>query len=366
MTPPEASKGHTGRLSRLWRRFRGLDRETRAQQSGFSEAVLSRFLAYSEGSAGQVAATAALEVCAGLWSRAFASAKVEGTGAAEAVTPSTLALVGRDVIRRGESLHEIRVTGGRVRLIPSGSWDVHGPEDPEAWVYQSTTFGPSTSRTRWLPASAVVHVVYGHEAARPDVGIGPMEWGKLTGDLTGNLELRLGEEAGGPVGHIIPTPVDGGDRSVEDMREDLAGAKGRTLLAETTAAGWGDGMSAAPRADWQARRFGAHPPDVLPVLRHDAALAVAGACGVPAPLVSERGDGTAQREAWRRFLFGSVLPVARVVEAELSAKLDTPVGLDFTELHASDLAGRARAFQSMVGAGMELDRAAALAGLMGE
>ena len=43
-----------------------------------------------------------------------------------------------------------------------------------------------------------------------------------------------------------------------------------------------------------------------------------------------RGVWTGQREAWRRFLHGSVSPVARLVEAELSAKLDTPdLRLDF-------------------------------------
>ena len=33
-------------------------------------------------------------------------------------------------------------------------------------------------------------------------------------------------------------------------------------------------------------------------------------------------DGTGQREAWRRFLHGSVSPVARIVQGELRAKLD--------------------------------------------
>ena len=87
------------------------------------------------------------------------------------------------------------------------------------------------------------------------------------------------------------------------------------------------------------------------------------ACGVPIELVTT-ADGTGMREGWRRFIFGSVLPLARIVEAELSAKLETRVRLDFSDLAASDLAGRARAFQSMVGAGMEIEKAAGLAGLM--
>ncbi len=40
--------------------------------------------------------------------------------------------------------------------------------------------------------------------------------------------------------------------------------------------------------------------------------------------------------------------------------------LTFDGLFAADLSGRARAFQSMVGGGMDVSRAAALAGLMAD
>ena len=361
-------KGRTGLLRSLRGRLWGSRREVR-QQSGYSDAILNSFLAYSEGTAGRVSATGALEACAGLWSRAFASAAITpATAVTQSVTPSVLGLVGRDLIRRGESLHEIRVSDGRVRLIPVGSWSVHGSEDPESWIYQSTTYGASTSRTRWLPASAVIHIRFGYEPERPEIGIGPMEFAKLTGDLAANLELRLGEEAGGPVGHILPIPSDGGDGQdsdpLADLKRDLGSAKGRTLLGETTSAGWGDGAGAAPRSDWTARRFGASPPDVLPSLRTDAALAVAASCGVPPMLFEATGSGPL-REAWRQFLHGSVLPLSRVVESELSDKLDTPVKLDFKALAASDIMGRARAFQSLTKGGLNVAEAAQLAGLRG-
>ena len=45
--------------------------------------------------------------------------------------------------------------------------------------------------------------------------------------------------------------------------------------------------------------------------------------------------------------------------------MDTPaLALSFNRMFASDLSGRARAFQSMVGGGMDVQKAAALAGLM--
>ena len=42
------------------------------------------------------------------------------------------------------------------------------------------------------------------------------------------------------------------------------------------------------------------------------------------------------------------------------------MSLSWQELRASDLSGRARAFQSIVGGGMEVEWAAGLAGLMVE
>ena len=48
----------------------------------------------------------------------------------------------------------------------------------------------------------------------------------------------------------------------------------------------------------------------------------------------------------------------------MRAKLDDGVSINWDELRASDLSGRARAFQSMVTAGMDVTQAASIAGLM--
>ena len=70
------------------------------------------------------------------------------------------------------------------------------------------------------------------------------------------------------------------------------------------------------------------------------------------------------REAWRLALFSVLAPLGRLVESELQQKLDDQVSLSWQELRASDLSGRARAFQSMVGGGMAIAEAVAVAGLM--
>ena len=52
-----------------------------------------------------------------------------------------------------------------------------------------------------------------------------------------------------------------------------------------------------------------------------------------------------------------------IADAELSAKL-FPVTLEWQELRASDLQGRARAVQSLAAAGVDQERALEMAGLI--
>ena len=97
--------------------------------------------------------------------------------------------------------------------------------------------------------------------------------------------------------------------------------------------------------------------------RDDVFMHVAAACNVPGVLLSERAEGTAQREGLRRFAHLGLEPVGELVSAELRAKLAPDLRIDFAPLFASDLAGRARAIKSLVDSGVELTAAVAIAGL---
>ena len=347
----------------------------RRESLPFTDAVVAALQAQASGqSVGNPSAIAALEAAVALYSRAFVAAKLSPM--VPALSPSVLALVARDLMRRGESVFAIEVEGGAVMLRPAGSWDVRGSWRESDWWYRVDLFGPSGNITRFLPAASVVHFRYAVDPARPWYGISPLGWARSTGTLAANLETRLGEEAGGPVGHVLPVPQDGGDGDDGDgddgdddsdplamFKADLAGAKGRTILAETTAAGWGEGKTAAPQADYKPQRFGASPPASLPSLRTEAGMSVLSACGVPVSLVTD-ADGTSQREAWRRFVMGAVEPLLNLVAEEVAAKLETRVTFDLSGLWAHDLAGRASSFKAMVTGGMEIERAAALSGLV--
>ena len=342
--------------------------EKRQQTNVYTDAVVAAIVASASGAAADPSATAALEAAAGALARAFASGTVTpDTPATRAVTPGVLALIGRELIRRGEALHVIEVSPrGRVRLCPAASWDLSGGDDPDTWMYRCDVFGPSSNRTRFLPAARIVHCRYvGDDPNRPYEGVGPLQRARLTSRLHAELESALADEAAGTRGHVLPIPTDGLAETVAELRRDIGSLRGRTILAETTAAAWGEGRQAAPRHDWRPSRIGADPPASLATLRSDAAQAVLGATGTPVELFMGRADGTAAREAWRRYLHGTVSPLAAIVSAELAAKLEVPdLVINFEALYASDLSGRARAFGSMVKSGMPIERAAALSGLM--
>ena len=276
---------------------------------------------------------------------------------AEAVSPGVLAQIGRDLVRSGDSMHVIRVGGdGMVKLIPASSWHWEGTHDPATWTVRATAYGPSTSTTWNLPASAVVFVRWGGTPGQPYVGTGPLSWAHTTARLQSEVERSLADEAQGPLAQLLAIPSDGGDAGDGDplklLKADIAGARGKALLLETSAAGWGEGRTAAPQRDWQASRLGPMPPESMATIRKDAFEAVLAACGTPPSLFTD-ADGTSQREALRRWHLNLVLPMARLVEHELSVKLEAPVELKF-DSYALDMVSRATVVAKLAQAGVPM------------
>ena len=139
-----------------------------------------------------------------------------------------------------------------------------------------------------------------------------------------NTERSLADEAGGPVAQLLPVPQDEGDDSEDDplamLRKDIRDARGKALLVETVASGWGEGKTAAPQSDWQQRRLGPQPTEAMVKLA-DAAFARVLAASGCSPALFDDSDGTSKREALRQWHLGTVRPLARLLETELSEKL---------------------------------------------
>lgn len=339
-------------------------RETRASYTDSYTALLIAAADGTDAPKGNAHLTAAVEACAGAWGRAFACAEVSPNVAA--LDPVTLARIARSLIVQGESLHLVNVDRRGMRLLPIGDCDVFGQSpDPATWRYRGTLYGPDGSVTVMRPAAAVAHVRYSEDPSRPWRGVSPLERAGLDADLLSAVVTRLGQEATAKSAYVIPTPTDGQSDTVTNLRTDIGNAKGGVVMAEGMAGGWGDRGGGTAGDGFSQRRIGPDPPDVLRAIRSDVGMAVCAATGVPPSLFEAKADGTSQREAWRRFAHGAVAPVARMIASELADKLDVPgLALAFDTLYASDVVGRAGAFQRMVAGGMDAAKAAGLSGLM--
>ena len=347
-------------------------REDRAAGNGggdFFNAVVTAIEEQAATKGADAGSTAAVEAAAGQLARALAGATVNGPEWAQAaVSPAFLAQVGRDLIRGGASLHRLDMAAGSLVLTPVAQWHWVGrTARPETWTVNATDYGPSGSRTDWLPWSAVVWVPWGLSTATPWVGRGPTSWASLTSKLSSEAERSLGDEAGGPVAQVLPVPQDsdpdaeGDGDALDGLRADIRAARGRAVLVETTAAGWGEGMASAPRKDWHAERLGPNPPDTMAEIARDSFERMLAACGSNISMFSD-ADGTAQREALRRWHMGTVLPTAALLEAELCLKLECDLTIEF-DAYPLDIAGRANAFSSLTSGGAAVEAAAKAVGL---
>ena len=305
-------------------------------------------------------AVGALEACAGVVGRGFAAAEIEaGAAITDALTPDCMEMIGRSLVRSGDLVMMIETQGGRIRLLPAQTHDVTGGPDPDTWTYRVTLGGPTETLTYdHVPADSVLHFKYAPDPARPWRGYGPLEIASLAGRLSAETVNQLADESSGPVGRILGIPKDGGDDTLAGLRQDVRDAQGRVALLES--GDWGSAGTAT--VDLEAKRFGAEPPQSLVNLHELASREVWAAVGFNSSLFGG-AQAAAVREAWRLALFGVLSPLGRKVESELRRRLGD-VSLDWSELRASDLSGRARGFQSLVTGGMDVAKAATIAGLV--
>ena len=346
----------------MWPWFK---RETR--DSSYTDTLIAQIVSQaSGGTLAKPAATGALEASASIVARCFAAADVAGPDQfVAALGPSTLSMIGRSLIRQGEVLFAIEVAGGRVMLTPAASWAVEGDSDPASWRYRLTLGGPSRLTTLEPVASeAMIHIRLQSDPEQPWKGVSPLASAALAGRLSAETVMALADEASGPRGMLLPIPTDGQDATVATLKTDLKRLRGQAALVESTSSGWAaDGSQQRPRGDWESRRLGAAPGAALIQQADLASREVYSACGIPLSVVTE-AEGTGQREGYRRLMHSTISPLGRIVSEELSAKFETDISLGFDSLFSADLSGRARAFQSLVGGGMPVEKAASLAGLL--
>ena len=340
--------------------------EDRASETtSYSDALVDLIVARASGDIAKFSATAALETVAGIVQRAFAAAEVEGPPTVtDALDGRTRAMIGRALIRKGECLFHGRADAG-LTLRPASAWTVTGDADPASWMYLVHLAGPSRQLTLNVGADDALHFMYASDPSRPWRGVGPIEAASLAGRLSAELAAALSDEAAGTRGVLLPVPKDGADPSVAALKNDLRSMRGRTAIVESQTLGQfttGERQSVSG-SGWTPVRLGADPPAALVELAVHATREVMEACGISPGLFSD--SGTVSREAWRQTLHGVIAPLGVLVSEEISAKTGTEVRFTWSELRASDIMSKARAFQSLTGAGATLESAAAAAGLEG-
>ena len=123
----------------------------------------------------------------------------------------------------------------------------------------------------------------------------------------------------------------------------------------------------APAQDWKTIRLGANPPAGMVSLSSNAAVAILAACGTPAALMVAGSAGTAAREALRRWLHTTLIPLGPSGSGRAESGPERSRAFDFKLRwpirNRIFRAGRGR-LARLVKSGMDLDRAAALAGLL--
>lgn len=322
----------------------------------YTDAMLDRIERSATGVAVEVEDLGAVGIVASVWERALGTARVRGAPATSEALSAALPLIGRSLALSGEVLLLIDVSpAGEVQLLPCATWDVSGGPDWRSWVYRADVWGPSRFRSVRAGSESFVHVRVGCSARAPWRGRSPLV------TAAARLGARVEAAVIAECRKLALQVVGGGGPNLDQRLRDLAG--------DTDEAVWKAGTAqVAEKPQWgQARhpvsavQLGPHPHGSLPVLRSDVQKTLLAAGGLPVAFMEGGG-----REAVRFALHWTLQPLAAAVAAEASLKLGGRFRLALDQLHASDTAGRARAYGILVKNRVSPEAALVMSGLQEE
>ena len=308
----------------------GLKRLLRMEhRADVGDAVLQAFQdSLLGGPAGHVdpTATASVETSIRALSSPYGLATVTGPAM---ITPAFLADLARRLFTSGNAVYRIHVINEDLSLVPASDFEVAGSVG--RWVYQLDTPIPGQSRTarRRVPADGVVHVRINTSASEPWKGRAPWQLAKVSASTLSYIERSLESDSMPRSAILLPQPDGSAPNTIAQLKAALQRGMGHFNLIETTAQGFGQGITAAPKKDWVQERIGAMVPEHNIELRTESAKAILTAYGVSPAMF--QGDGNAMREARRLMFLDTILPTSAIIADELSAKLETPVTISHNE-----------------------------------
>ena len=332
--------------------------KTEIREVDYTTQILARDMARAGGLDATASATAAVEACAGLWSRGFAVAEVAPVEAARVLTRDHLADIGRSLALRGGWLAVIELgRDAQVTLTPASSWTVTGPPDVGEWHYHATFTGPTSSRTRDLRPAEVIHISYARDQAHPWLDVSPLTAARSTARALANLENSLGDELAINVSQLLVTGLTEENEADRAQLEGLSRLKGKLgfLLGQVSAE---SGLVAPPTPT----RIGHQIPESTVDIWNAAQAAIFNAYGVGGLFATDT-TAAARREAYRAFIASTLSPLASKLASAAGAALPYgEVELSFHEMKSNDLAARSRSLKALVESGVDLAEARKLTG----
>ncbi|MDP1583928.1 MAG: hypothetical protein Q8M18_10940 [Bradyrhizobium sp.] len=316
--------------------------EKRSAASGFTAEIIAAREAYISGRRGLAELTATAQSCVSLWEGGLSLAAVSGT---TMLDRRTMALIGRSLALRGESVFLIRDG-----LVPCSDWEVSTRNGmPVAYRASISEAGGGTTQTAL--AGEVLHVRIGCDPVAPYCGTAPLRRSSLSAGLLHAVESALEEVFElAPIGsQVVPMPEQAETDSTA-LGRSFRGQRGRVLLRESVAVSAAGGP--VPQTDWKPASLS---PDLERTMSTEtlaaARDAVSQAFGVLPALWSNQAQGPLVREAQRHLATWTLSPIAALLAEEATAKLGGSVSIDVvTPTGAVDHGGRARAFAGIVAA----------------
>ena len=202
----------------------------------------------------------------------------------------------------------------------------------------------------------------GAPVEQPWNGCSPLINAGVSATLLGRTERRMAQEMNARTGHLLTMPDGTSDETITGLKKDMGALEGGIALVETTSGGHGQGVRGAPQVDWSLKRFGATVPESNVALRAQVMDNIVAAMGIM-PALYSGSDGATVREAYRQLLVATLQPLSALASHELERKIERAVTFDFQRLQAADIASRARAFGSLVAAGVDEEEAKTISGL---
>lgn len=304
--------------------------------------------------AGGPGKSATVEACIALWERGGALMRADN--APDYVDGVFFAQALRDLATYGQTTW---YSDGAGLLRCERSDKIRGGFDV---MLAARSLGEPAKHKRALDAE-VVHVAINADRSRPWEGRSPAFLCSDTVTLDAALDagatsLHAADYLGAEM-LFAParTPAEHKQALQESLFRSLKEGPGKILIGENSG-GANNAVDEWKKIDLtpDSRKGLVH--ELVPITK----ARIEAAYGVPPLLLNPQAGAASLREAMRAFNFQTLAPLARMLQAEIRAKIAPDAVVDTNDYLAVDAAGRARAIKSYTDTGIPLNVAAAMVG----